>query len=152
MAEPHIIGIISDTHGVLPVEVFDLFAGVNQIIHAGDIGSDDILIELGTIAPVVAVFGNMDHGDVRRKLKERLDFHLCGFDFVVTHIPMGTTYFEKPTIRISGHTHSASVVEKNGSYIINPGTASQPRRSAVRSVAKLMLLGNAKADAHILYF
>ena len=87
MVKPHTIGIISDTHGVLPKEVFDLFADVDQIIHAGDIGSEDILIELGVLAPVVAVRGNMDRGHLASRLDERLEFHLYGFDFIVTHVP-----------------------------------------------------------------
>ena len=65
------LGIISDTHGVLSPEVHNLFAGVDQIIHAGDIGGEDILFELETIAPVVAVYGNTDTGALRRRLTER---------------------------------------------------------------------------------
>lgn len=151
MAEPHTIGIISDTHGVLPNDVFDLFSEVDQIIHAGDIGSEDILIELRTIAPVVAVCGNMDRGAICWKLKERLDFHLLGFDFIVTHIP-GVFTAEKPTIRIYGHTHAPKLVQRDGSFLINPGSASKPRGVPERSVAKLVLFGDARAEATILYF
>ncbi len=151
MTKPYTIGIISDTHGVLPNEVFTLFDGVDQIIHAGDIGPEDILIELATMAPVQAVRGNMDRGLFSTKLKERLDFHLCGFDIIVTHIP-GSFVPDKPTIRINGHTHAPKIVRRNGSMLINPGSASQPRGVPERSVVKLVLLGNAEAKADILYF
>ncbi len=151
MPSTHTIGIISDTHGVLPNEVFDVFADVDQIIHAGDIGSEDILTALETIAPVVAVFGNMDRGRLRDKLKERLDFQLFGFNIIVTHIPAHVT-FESPTIRIYGHTHKPHIVEKNGSYEINPGSASQPRTAVERSVAKLVLLEPGRVNAELLYF
>ncbi len=54
------IGVISDTHGKVPSEIFKIFEGVDQIWHAGDIGNLDVIIELETIAPVIAVHGNMD--------------------------------------------------------------------------------------------
>lgn len=151
MTKPYTIGIISDTHGVLPNEVFTLFDGVDQIIHAGDIGPEDILIELATIAPVQAVRGNVDRSLFSTKLKERLDFHLFGFDIIVTHIP-GSFAPHKPTIRINGHTHAPKIVQRNDSMLINPGSASQPRGVPERSVAKLVLLGDAQAKADILYF
>jgi putative phosphoesterase len=151
MTKPHTIGIISDTHGVLPTEVFELFSDVDQIIHAGDVGSEDILIELGGIAPTVAVCGNMDRGRYAAKLKERLDFHLYGFDFIVTHIP-GPFTADNPTIRINGHTHEAKLLNKNGSMLINPGSASQPRNRPERSVAILVLKGEGEAEAKIHYF
>ena len=65
----HKIGIISDTHGVLPYKIHEVFEGVDQIIHAGDIGSEDIITELEVIAPVSAVFGNTDNYAIRKKIK-----------------------------------------------------------------------------------
>ena len=62
------LGVIADTHGLLRPEVFEVFAGVDHILHAGDIGPLDILTELEAIAPVTAVFGNTDGFDVRAKL------------------------------------------------------------------------------------
>jgi len=59
------LGIISDTHGKLRPEVFDLFSGVDHILHAGDVGSADILTELEVLAPVTAVYGNVDDFDLR---------------------------------------------------------------------------------------
>ena len=150
--KPHTIGIISDTHNVLPNEVFDLFNDVDQIIHAGDIGGEDLLTALGTIAPVVAVYGNMDRMDVVKRLKERLDFVLFGFRFVVTHIPTTIASDDGPSIRIHGHTHKPVILEKGQSFVINPGSASQPRGLPERSVAILVITAPGKANAQITYF
>ncbi len=79
------IGVISDTHGLLRPEVFEAFAGVDHILHAGDIGSTDVLDELRAIAPVTAVAGNIDGfccGDARETARVTLG----GVRFFLTHI------------------------------------------------------------------
>ena len=149
---PHAFGIISDTHNVLAREIFDIFSDVNQIVHAGDIGDEDILIELKTIAPVVAVYGNTDRPAVRRHTKERLDFHLLGFDFVVTHFPGSPLPGDKPAIRINGHTHQPHIIRMQRSFYINPGSASLPRGLPQRSVVKLVITAPGEAEAEIIYF
>ena len=70
------IGVISDTHNLVRPEVFNAFDGVDLIAHAGDIGDQDVLIELETLAPVKAVLGNNDWG-LPPKYKEELSFKLC---------------------------------------------------------------------------
>ena len=114
------IGIISDTHGVLPGKVFELFQGVRRIIHAGDIGRETILTELEIIAPVDAVYGNVDGAQIRKRLRERLLFDLYGFEFDVTHIADLVAHDSKPTIRISGHTHEARVLQQGHRRRIQP--------------------------------
>jgi len=145
------IGIISDTHGVFPPDVYDLFKGVDKIIHAGDIGGEDVLTELETIAPVIAVYGNTDTGALRRRLKERIGFSLGGYDIIVVHFPL---YFgdetAPPTIRISGHTHKPLILERAGSMLINPGSAAFPRGEYNSSVAVLSL-SQTEANARIIY-
>jgi putative phosphoesterase len=79
------LGIISDTHGLLRPEVFDVFQGVDHILHAGDIGTLDILTALEAIAPVSAVWGNTDGFELRAKVPERLETRIEGFDFLVIH-------------------------------------------------------------------
>lgn len=148
----HTIGIISDTHNVLAYDIHKIFNDVNQIIHAGDIGGEEILIELKTIAPVTAVYGNTDRETIRRRTKERLDFHLLGFDFVVTHFPGSPSPADKPTIRINGHTHKPHIIRMQGSLHINPGSASQPRGLPQRSVVKLAITAPGEAEAEIIYF
>ena len=143
----HKIGIISDTHSVLPYTVHEVFKGVDQIIHAGDIGAEDIIIELETIAPVSAVFGNTDGQSLRRKINERLDFSIGQFDLIVVHFPLFFGDETKPTIRISGHTHKPLIIERNGSMLINPGSAAFPRGEYNSSVAVLEISEqNAKAE------
>lgn len=80
-----------------------------------------------------------------------MDFHLYGFDFIVTHLP-GSLRTAGKTIRINGHTHEPRVVEKNGSIFINPGSVSLPRGSRQASVAKLIISAPGVAHADILYF
>jgi len=147
-----VIGIISDTHGVLPAKVFELFRDVDRIIHAGDIGDKRILSDLEQIAPVSAVHGNMDRNELLMELKERLDFNLCGFKFIVTHFPPGDYDSNRKTIRISGHTHQPLIFEQDGSIFINPGSATQPRGSQQPSVARLVISEEGVAHADILYF
>ena len=152
MAILYKIGIISDTHGVLPNEIFNVFQGVDQIIHAGDIGSEALLIELETIAPVLAVFGNMDGFRLRKHINERLDFRMYGFNFIVTHFPGEFAPDHEPVVRIHGHTHKPKIVKKNNSFMINPGSASQPRGVVERSVALLTIAAPGQADVDLFCF
>ena len=79
------LGIISDTHNLLRPQVFDVFKGVDQILHAGDIGELDILAVLESIAPVSAVWGNTDGFEVRARVPERIEVRIEGFDFLLIH-------------------------------------------------------------------
>jgi putative phosphoesterase len=79
------IGIISDTHGLLRPQVFDVFQGVEHILHAGDIGNLDIITELEAIAPVTAVWGNADGWEVRGRVPEVAEVELGGVRVAVIH-------------------------------------------------------------------
>ena len=79
------LGVISDTHGLLRPEVFDVFQEVDHILHAGDVGTLDIITALEALAPVTAVYGNTDGWDVREKLPKVAHVQLDGFEIVVTH-------------------------------------------------------------------
>jgi putative phosphoesterase len=107
------LGVIADTHGLLRPEVFEVFRSVDHILHAGDLGPLDLLVELEAIAPVTAVFGNTDKFEVRARLPQVAQVELEGFRIVVTH----GDQFGSPTpeklhaaypdaeILIFGHTH-----------------------------------------------
>ena len=107
------LGIISDTHGLLRPEVFDVFQDVDHILHAGDLGPLELLVELGAIAPVTAVWGNTDSSEVQARLPAVAQLQLDGFRIVVTH----GHQFGSPTpellnaaypdaeLLIFGHTH-----------------------------------------------
>ena len=138
------IGLIADTHGLLRAEVHEALAGVSMILHAGDVGGQDILDELAVIAPVRAVLGNTDapwvlalpteqtvvvggvrihvsHGhEVGRPSGERLAAKYPGFDVIVY-----------------GHSHVQKVERVGEVLVVNPGAAGQRRFDLHPSVARL---------------
>ena len=139
------LGLISDTHNDLPSEVFTAFQGVDQIIHAGDIGSEDIISDLCTIAPVKAVYGNMDTFPIVSRYKRIDFFKLAGKTFCLTHIigtPKSFAYQlfkmnKQADIVITGHTHQVEHKVYNNIHFINPGSASQPKHKKRGSVGIL---------------
>ena len=133
------LGVISDTHGLLRPEVFDAFAEVDHILHAGDIGSLELLAELEALGPVTAVYGNTDGFDLRNRVPRVARVELDGFDIVVTH----GDQFGSPTpeklnaaypeaqILVYGHTHRPllTIVDVVVT-VMNPGSAG-PRRFTI---------------------
>src|SRR5512146_1125880 len=79
------LGVISDTHGLLRPEVFEVFREVDHILHAGDVGSWELIVELQALAPVTAVYGNTDGSELRARLPQVASLQLDGFDIVVSH-------------------------------------------------------------------
>ena len=136
-----LVGIISDTHGHLRPEVAEAFAGVDLIIHAGDIGNNEVLEALRAIAPVHAVRGNMDGGwayglpatevvEVGEVLIYVLhDAYLLNLD------PAAAGFVAV----INGHTHRAAVEKRKGVLFLNPGSASP--HSSSGTVALLRIRG-----------
>ncbi len=146
------IGIISDTHGVLPASVHDAFADVECIIHAGDIGSQVVLDELGAIAPVHAVEGNCDHGWQRRPLPGKLSITCGGVRFLVGHKLPDLVRSGIPAdvdIVVYGHTHVAAARDIDGVWYVNPGSACEPRDGQGPSVALIETAGERLSVAHI---
>jgi len=142
------VGVISDTHGVLWPEVFDAFERVDHILHAGDVGPPEILIELEALAPVTAVYGNVDGPELRARLPQVADLELDGFAIVVTH---GDQFgsptpaklhdaFPKAEIIVYGHTHRPllELVDRTVT-VMNPGGAGHPRFNLKPSVGILEL-------------
>ncbi len=147
------IGIISDTHGLLSNKVFDIFTDVEFIIHAGDIGSLDVLAALLTIAPVHAVYGNTDNFDIRRYTKFLLNIEYCGASIMVKHIPTELEHAGKNMlIRVFGHTHYPEIKTDSNGLLINPGTASKPRDGNTASVAMLHFTEELPPRAEIIYY
>ncbi len=130
------LGIISDTHGLLRPEVFEVFQQVHHILHAGDVGEPEILVELAAIAPVTAVYGNVDGPELRARLPQVAEVELDGFAIVVTHgdqfgHPTPATLhaaFPRAEIIIYGHTHKPllELVDRTVT-VMNPGGAGHPR-------------------------
>lgn len=142
------LGVISDTHGLLRPQVFDVFREVDHILHAGDVGSLDLLTELEAIAPVTAVYGNTDGFDVRAKLPQVAELELDGFRIVVTHgDQFGTptpealnAAFPDAEILVFGHTHRPLLTLVDVVVTaINPGGAGRRRFDLPASVGILEL-------------
>lgn len=146
-AKPKLIGVISDTHGLLDDRVLELFSGVRSIIHAGDIGSEELIWRLEKIAPVIAVRGNND-SDMMCFPNERMAL-IEGRTFYVRHI---FSTVEKmslaqqriierhmPDAVIFGHSHKAYSEVWRGTLLFNPGSAGPKRFSLPRSVGILEL-------------
>ena len=129
------LGIISDTHGLLRAEVFDAFAGVDHILHAGDVGPVELLDELAAIAPVTAVWGNTDGWDVRGRVPEVAEVELAGVTVVVVHgMQLGSPTPENVAaayphagLVVFGHSHKPLVRKVGTTLAVNPGSAGRQR-------------------------
>ena len=142
------LGIIADTHGLLRPEVFEVFKAVDHIIHAGDIGPPELLIELEAIAPVTAVWGNTDGWDLRNRLPEVIERRILGFDFLVIHgHQFGSPTPEKinqqypaAEVIIFGHTHRPQLAAIDMVVTaMNPGGAGPRRFDLLPSVGIMEL-------------
>jgi putative phosphoesterase len=141
----HVIGLISDTHGLVRPEVHRALAGVALILHAGDVGGDEVLDELELIAPVLAVFGNTDSpGDPR--LTESIERTIGGVSIHVSHgHEVGSPTPERLLARytaqviVYGHTHQQLVTHAEGRLVVNPGAAGPRRFRLEPSVARLTI-------------
>lgn len=144
-ARSHVIGLISDTHGLVRAEVHDALAGVEVILHAGDVGGDDVLLELEQIAPVRAVYGNTDPpGDPH--LAAAIDEAIAGVRIHVSHgHEVGAPTPDKLLARydadviVYGHTHKPLVVHVSDRWVVNPGAAGPRRFDLVPSVARMTI-------------
>ena len=150
----HVIGLISDTHGLVRAAVHDALAGVELILHAGDVG-EGVLDELELIAPVLAVAGNTDRPGDPRLPGERV--HAAGG--VTVHVShgheTGSPTPEKLLARyphdvlVYGHTHRQLVAHAAGRLVVNPGAAGPRRFQLTPSVARLTIAGG-KADVAVI--
>ena len=140
------LGVISDTHGLLRPEVFEVFREVDHILHGGDVGAWGVVVELQVLAPVTAVYGNVDDLEIRSKLPQVAEVELDGFRIVVTHgDQLGSptpaklhAAFPDAEIIVYGHTHKPllKLVDKTVT-VMNPGGAGAPRFGLLPSVGIL---------------
>jgi putative phosphoesterase len=154
--DSHIIGLISDTHGMVRASVHTALAGVELILHAGDVGGDAILDELSLIAPVKAVYGNTDTpGDPR--LRAALEETIGGLRIHVSHghelgspTPLKLREAYSADVIVYGHTHKQLVVRAaDGRLVVNPGAAGARRFKLEPSVARLTI-ANGRADVELI--
>jgi putative phosphoesterase len=139
-----LVGLIADTHGLLRPEVVEAFAGVEHILHAGDVGSPHVLVGLRAIAPVTAVRGNVDAG---LDLPELVRCELAGVHVLVVHGDrLGSPTAEKvaarypgPDLVVYGHSHRPALSRIGGTVVVNPGSAGRRRFRDSASVARAEL-------------
>ena len=146
-----IIGVISDTHGLLRPEALAALRGSDHIIHAGDIGDPAILEKLAEIAPVTAVRGNVDRGAWARKLPATDVLEAGGVSIYVLHVLQHLDL--KPeaagfAVVVSGHSHVPKQETKDGVLYFNPGSAGPRRFRLPLSVGKL-IVKNGKVSSKI---
>ena len=128
--KPVVVGVISDTHGLLRPEALEALHGSRHIIHAGDVGAPEMLEKLASIAPVTAIRGNVDKGAWARKLPETEVVEIAGISIYVLHDLAKLDL--KPesagfAVVISGHSHVPKQEMRHGVLYFNPGSAG-PRR------------------------
>ena len=140
-----LIGLISDTHGLVRPEVHAALAGVELILHAGDVGGAEVIDELALIAPVLAVYGNTD-APWDGSLVPALDLELGGLRVHVSHghevgkvTPANLAKAYDADVIVYGHTHIQKVSRAGGRLIVNPGAAGPRRFKLEASVARLTI-------------
>lgn len=150
----HLVGLISDTHGMVRPLVHSALAGVELILHAGDVGGDDVLDELALIAPVRAVHGNTD-APGRPRLEAELALTVGGVSIHVSHghelgspTPAALLARYPEDVLVYGHTHRQLVARADGRLVVNPGAAGPRRFDLLPSLALLTIRGG-RAEVEI---
>lgn len=136
------IGLISDTHGLLRPEALAEMEGSDHIVHAGDVGSAEVLEALGRIAPLTAIRGNNDTQAWARGLEETQTIELAGVRIHVIHDLAelsGDPAGRGIRVVVSGHSHIPRISEKSGVLYVNPGSAGRRRFRLPISVGRLVV-------------
>lgn len=144
-AEGILVGVISDTHGLLRPQAIEALRGSDLIIHAGDVGSSEILEPLRALAPLHVVRGNVDTGAWAKALPETAHVDVAGRLIHVLH-NIAELDRDPPTAGfaavIYGHSHKPSIETRDGVLWLNPGSAGPRRFSLPISVARITVAGN----------
>ena len=139
------VGVIADTHGFFDPRIRELFASVDLILHAGDVGGREILRRLADIAPVVAVLGNVDPGTDCGDLPQAAWVSIGKHDIYMTHILTPPRPDSSPPVEASavifGHSHQQHLSERGGVLYFNPASAGRKRFENPRSVGMLTVSG-----------
>lgn len=150
MNNPMVLGVLADTHlyrQEVPSQVLQALDGVDLLVHAGDIVEMAVLEELESLAPTVAVVGNMDHGDVREALPDKRVIEVAGYRLGLMHgsgAPQNITSrlrreFDRVDVVIFGHTHQVYNREEDSIFFFNPGSPTDKMFAPFRSVGILEL-------------
>jgi putative phosphoesterase len=142
------VGLISDTHGLLRPEALTALAGVDAIVHAGDVGPRSILDSLETIAPVTVVRGNTDHGSEAAAWPMTAAVQVAGHTIYVVHDILDLD-LDPAAAGISavvyGHSHRPGAELREGVLFVNPGSAGPRRFTLPITLARLRLHGDGRS-------
>ncbi|HEX9652680.1 MAG TPA: metallophosphoesterase family protein [bacterium] len=156
------IGVIADTHGYLHPNVFRAFEGMELILHAGDIGTEDIITSLESIAPVRAIHGNIDIFPLSTRYPEALALEIHGVGICMIHLfisvrtspvqnALRNLHIGKLELVICGHTHEAKLERKEEVLIFNPGSAGRRRFSLRQAVGIITISDDGRFVPEIIY-
>jgi uncharacterized protein len=159
-----LLGILSDTHGYFHPALDRYLADVDLILHAGDVGAPEILDRLQTLAPVAAVWGNVDGPNVRRRTREHMRAEIEGLQFWMTHIGGHPRRWDRaiaaelkarpPDVFICGHSHILRierVKDLNAMLYINPGAAGRQGLHQVKTCLLLEVAAGKAREAQIVH-
>jgi uncharacterized protein len=145
------VGVISDTHGLLRPQALAALAGSDFIVHAGDIGTPDILDALRAMAPLTAVRGNNDRGAWAEPIPPAADLRIAGVHIHVLHdlhalaLDAAGAGFD---VVVSGHSHRPAIVRRGGVLYVNPGSAG-PRRFRLPIAVATLRIEDGAVDARV---
>lgn len=154
--EEALVGVISDTHGLLRPEALSALEGVDRILHAGDVGEVSILDDLAKIAPVTAVRGNVDHGAVAARLPATAALDLFDDGTTVLYVLHILEELDLDpgaadlTAIVHGHTHRPAEWTRDGVLYLNPGSAGPRRFDLPVTVARLRCRRDGLPDVEFL--
>ncbi len=147
----YLVGLISDTHGLMRPQALAALAGTDHIIHAGDIGAEEILLALAALAPLTAIRGNNDRSAWARKIPETASVEFGSVRLYVVHdlhdlaFDVGAAGYAAV---ITGHSHRPAITARDGVLYVNPGSAGPRRFTLPVSVARLRISGS-KIDGEL---
>jgi len=139
-----VVGLISDTHGLVRPQALHHLAGSDLILHAGDLGGAHVIVALKAVAPLVAIRGNVDDGAWAEALPERRTVDAGGIGIYMLHDVKQlepTAPLEGIRVVLSGHSHKPTSAERNGILYVNPGSAGPKRFNLPITVARLYVDG-----------
>lgn len=142
MTQIPFIGVVSDTHGYYDPRLDTLLAGATRIVHAGDIGTQDVLVSLQAIAPVTAVLGNTDLPYWEDDVPWETELEALGLRILLCHIGKSLMGRHDPVAEgydlvVSGHSHRAAVEWRSRTLFLNPGAAGKARFGLPRTLARV---------------
>jgi putative phosphoesterase len=156
------IGLLSDTHGYYDPRIAKLFGEVDEIWHAGDVGDYEVILQLNRIAPVIAVYGNIDGTPIRSRFPGHQRLQREGLDIWMTHVGgypgnydrrvRDLIYADPPGLFISGHSHILKVIpDKKGGFLhMNPGSAGRNGIHQVRTLIRFEITEGRVGNADVI--